>query len=151
MSRGPQSGLAAPAVPRAGGADASGAFSPPGTIHLNVSSGCTVTIAALLCSACAAHRAPTLAVEASLESIARAQAANADRLAPDEMGRAREKFALAARWMAVRDYEPARWLAEQAEVDAELARTRSDAARAVSDAQLLDGRRLPITVSIGGW
>ncbi|HUQ29523.1 MAG TPA: DUF4398 domain-containing protein [Usitatibacter sp.] len=86
---------------------------------------CIVITSALLASGCAAHRAPTLAIDVSSRAIARAESAGAERLAPEDIRRARDKLALTGRWMAVRDHEPARWLAEQAEVDAELARARS--------------------------
>lgn len=38
-----------------------------------------------------------------------------------ELRRAAQKLALAHRWAAASDFRPARWLAEQAQVDAELA------------------------------
>ena len=109
---------------------------------MNSKSACIVTLSALLSSACAAHRAPTLAIEASADSIVRAQASGAEELAPDELRLAREKLALTRRWMVARDHEPARWLAEQAEVDAELARARSAAARAIREASMLDTERM---------
>ncbi len=46
-----------------------------------------------------------------------------------DLQRAQQKMVLAQRWVDAKDYGPARWLAEQAEVDAELA-----AARAASQA-----------------
>jgi hypothetical protein len=109
---------------------------------VNSKSACIVTLSALLSSACATYRAPTLAIEASADSIARAEASGAERLAPDEMRLAREKLALGSRWMAAHDHEPARWLAEQAEVDAELALARSAAARAIREASILDRERM---------
>jgi hypothetical protein len=112
---------------------------------------CIVTSAALLSSACAAHRAPTLAIAASAQSIARAEAWGAERLAPEEIRRAREKLSLTGRWMAVRDHEPARWLAEQAEVDAELARVRSAAAVAIREAAALDNKPVRMVRARSPW
>ena len=99
-------------------------------------------IAALLLSACAAHPVPSRAIDVSRAAIERAHAAGADRFAPEELARAREKVALIDRWLATRDHEPAQWLAEQAEVDAELARARAAAARAVHEALLLQSRHM---------
>ena len=62
-----------------------------------------------------------------VREIAHAEAAvrDAARVAEDhpdsQLNRARVKTALAQRWMAARDFQPALWLAEQARVDAELA------------------------------
>ena len=109
---------------------------------MNSNTACIVILTAFLASACATHRAPVFAIAASQESIAAAQAAGADRLAPGEIGLARRKLALTERWMKVRDYDPARWLAEQAEVDAELARARSAAASAIWEASRLERERV---------
>jgi hypothetical protein len=51
-------------------------------------------------------------------------------LAPADLDLAREKLALARRWTQAKDYRPARWLAEQAKVDAEVAEVRASSARA---------------------
>ena len=47
-----------------------------------------------------------------------------------ELARSRQKLALAHRWIDAGDYGPARWLAEQAQVDAELALARHAAEQA---------------------
>jgi hypothetical protein len=47
-----------------------------------------------------------------------------------EVARSQQKLRLAQRWIDARDYGPARWLAEQAEVDAELALARAAAQEA---------------------
>ena len=55
--------------------------------------------------------------------------------ASPDLQRAQNKMALAQRWVDAKDYGPARWLAEQAEVDAELAAVRAasqDARRALA-------------------
>lgn len=48
-----------------------------------------------------------------------------------ELARSQGKLDLAQRWIDARDYGPARWLAEQAEVDAEFAVARSAAEQAL--------------------
>lgn len=60
-------------------------------------------------------------------AAARGAIATAAETAPEagELKRAQEKLALSQRWIDARDYGPARWLAEQAQVDAELAAARS--------------------------
>ena len=40
-----------------------------------------------------------------------------------------DKLELTRRWIEARDYKPARWLAEQAQVDAELASMKAMGAR----------------------
>ena len=110
---------------------------------------CILPILALLVCSCTMHRAPTVVIDASRDAIEKAQAAGADRLAPEEMGRAREKLGLTGRWIAAHDYEPARWLAEQAEVDAELAQVRAAAADAVRAAAMLDTRPVRVAGSAG--
>lgn len=74
---------------------------------------------------CAA--APQEELASSERAIASAVAAGAADLAASDLHLARTKIDLARRWMRAEDYEPARWLAQQARVDAELA-----AAKAVS-------------------
>ena len=64
-------------------------------------------------------------------AIAQALAAGAAQHAPTELALAREKLALGKRWIAARDYEPAKWLVEQALVDAELAVMKAASANAM--------------------
>jgi hypothetical protein len=81
--------------------------------------------AALSLGGCAVS--PTHEMLLGERAIAQAQAAGADEHAPAELALAKEKLALGKRWIAARDYEPAKWLAEQAQVDAELAGMRASA------------------------
>jgi uncharacterized lipoprotein YmbA len=83
--------------------------------------------AALLCG-CASHPTPDLQLAASRGAIERAQDG-----APG-LALARGKMELAQRLAANRSQEAARWLAEQAEVDAELAQARYLTARATEQA-----------------
>ena len=81
----------------------------------------TAVAAAALAAGCATQSPPTEQLafsEAAFRDALRAGAADA---APAELALARRKLELTRRWMEVGDYKPARWLAEQAQVDAELA------------------------------
>jgi len=77
--------------------------------------------AALLAAGCASNPPPDEQLASAEAAVASALAAGAAEHAPAELRSAQEKLALAKRWIAARDYEPARWLAEQVRVDAELA------------------------------
>jgi hypothetical protein len=99
---------------------------------------------AALAAGCAIHPPPHAQLAASARTIDLAIAAEAAERAPKELEAAQEKLGLAGRWVAARDYQPARWLAEQAEVDAELARMKAaslkaqaEAARAAEDLRAL--------------
>lgn len=78
---------------------------------------------------CALHPLPDVQLAVSEAAIVRALEAGAATHAPRELSLATEKLQLSRRWIASRDYEPARWLAEQAEVDAELAAMKAITAR----------------------
>ena len=78
-------------------------------------------VAALSLSGCALHPVPSLQLEGARAAIATATLAGAETQAPENLVLAREKLALTRRWLAAGDNEPVRWLAEQAQVDAELA------------------------------
>ncbi len=73
---------------------------------------------------------PASDVAAAEHAVALAQRAGAAHWSPRELALAEEKIALTRRWIAARDPAPARWLAEQAQVDAELAALKSVVARA---------------------
>jgi Domain of unknown function (DUF4398) len=59
------------------------------------------------------------------------------------MQSAQEKLGLTSRWIAARDYEPARWLAEQAQVDAELAEMKASAVKAQNAAAQWQASAIP--------
>jgi Domain of unknown function (DUF4398) len=94
----------------------------------------TLIIAGGLTAACASDPAPNDQLASSEVAIARAMRAGAAELAPTELGLARDKSQLARRWIAASDNRPARWLAEQAQVDAELAEMKAMSARAMTAA-----------------
>ena len=89
------------------------------------------TAVAVLCG-CAS--APMQDLMAGERAITQAEAAGAAQHAPAELALAQEKLALGKRWIAAHDYEPAKWLVEQARVDAELAGMKAASAVARQEA-----------------
>src|SRR4051812_11998496 len=88
--------------------------------------------AVLLLSACASQQqAPATAdVAVSQHAVQNAVAAGAPELAPQELTSARQKMLMANQALAAKDYKRARQLATQAQADAQLARSKADAAKA---------------------
>jgi Domain of unknown function (DUF4398) len=72
-------------------------------------------------AACASTPIPNEKIAVAKASVARAEQSGAPELAPVEMAAARDKLARAEKAAADRNAEPATQLAEQANVDAELA------------------------------
>lgn len=83
--------------------------------------------AALMLGGCASYAAPDAELAQARATLAAATRATPAADASAEIARSRNKLALAGRWIEARDHGPARWLAEQAEVDAELALAKSAA------------------------
>lgn len=82
-------------------------------------------------AACAASPpAPTEQIAVSKATVAQASSAGASELAPAELQTAREKLDRASVAMGSKDYEQARILAEQAQVDAQLAVTKARSVKA---------------------
>jgi hypothetical protein len=79
--------------------------------------------------ACASVPAPTEQLAVARSMLSQAQSAGATQHAPVELNAARTKLDQAEEAMRREDHERARQLAEQAEVDARLAWTKSDTAR----------------------
>jgi Domain of unknown function (DUF4398) len=100
--------------------------------------------AALLLGACSSLPAPTEQVAVSKAAVADAASAGGTTFAPVEMSTAREKLDGANLAMTSEDYGRARVLAEEAQVDAQLAQTKahSTKARKAADALLEDNRVL---------
>jgi hypothetical protein len=94
----------------------------------------TVPSWAAVAALCGCATAPMHDVMLGERAIAQAQAAGAAEHAPAELALAQEKLALGKRWIAARDYEPAKWLVEQARVDAELAAMKAASAVARREA-----------------
>ncbi len=84
-----------------------------------------MAVAALVAAGCASNVYPTAQLASAEAAVASAIAAGAAQHAVQELKSAQEKLALAKRWIAAKDYEPARWLAEQARVDADLAAAKA--------------------------
>jgi Domain of unknown function (DUF4398) len=76
---------------------------------------------ALGLAACASTPIPNEKIAVAKESVQRAEQAGAPELAPVEMATARDKLARAEKAAVDREGQPARRLAEQADVDAQLA------------------------------
>lgn len=81
--------------------------------------------AAAWLAGCAVQAFPGEQLAASEAAIARAERAGAAVYATAELNNAKEKLRLTRRWIEARDYAPARWLAEQAQTDAELAEVKA--------------------------
>lgn len=103
----------------------------------------TACIATAL-GACASVPAPTEQMAVSTAAVANAVSAGGTGLAPGELHGARDKLARANAALLAEDYPLARTLAEQSEVDAQLAVAKSRAAKAEIAARTLqeDGRVL---------
>lgn len=90
-----------------------------------------VASASVFLSGCAASPpAPTEQIAVSKATVVQASSAGASELAPAELQTAREKLDRASVAMASKDYEQARILAEQAQVDAQLAVTKARSVKA---------------------
>jgi Domain of unknown function (DUF4398) len=99
--------------------------------------------AALLIAACASTPAPTAEVAVSTEAVAHAVSAGGPQWAPAEMRTAREKLDRANLAMASKDYKNAKTLAQEAQVDAQLAEAKARSANAGKAAgELQEDRRV---------
>lgn len=94
-----------------------------------------VTLAALVLAGCASDPAPNAQLQLTEKAVAQAASVGADNQLV-EMKLAQEKLALAEKNMAEQDYKRARFLAEQAELDARLAEAKVLVAK--SEAQLAE-------------
>lgn len=88
------------------------------------------TATAIGVAACASTPPPTELMAVSTASVARAVTAGAGEAAPMEMRLARDKLERAKVAMEAKDFEVARKLALEAQVDAQLAEAKAQAARA---------------------
>jgi hypothetical protein len=94
-------------------------------------------LAVAVMAGCASVPAPTEQIAVSKAAVANAVGAGGPEFAPAEMRTAQEKLDRADQAMAVQDYERARWLAEQAQVDAQLAVAKARSAKAQQAANAL--------------
>ena len=98
-------------------------------MNTNVIIGLAATAIAMFAGGCAVQPLPSAEIASSEAAISAALGAGAAESASHEMALAREKLELTRRWIEARAYKPARWLAEQAQVDAELASMKAMGAR----------------------
>jgi ABC-type uncharacterized transport system auxiliary subunit len=99
--------------------------------------------AVLLLGACASTPAPTDQMAVSEAAVAQATGAGGAEFAPLELGLARDKLHRAQVAMIAKEYPEARRLAQQAQVDAQLAVTKSRAGKAGRAAtELQEGSRV---------
>jgi hypothetical protein len=89
-----------------------------------------VGLAAAVMAGCASVPAPTEQLAVSKAAVANAVDAGGPEFAPVEMRAAQEKLDRAGQAMAAKDYNSARSLAEQAQVDAQLAGSKARSAKA---------------------
>jgi len=85
--------------------------------------------ASLILAGCAGNP-PTRDMTRAEVAVQQIQGSGAEQLAPVEATQAREKYQNAQRAMANKDYEYARYMAEQAAVDAQLAMAKARSERA---------------------
>ena len=93
--------------------------------------------AAVVIGGCASIPPPTEQMAVSKSAIANAVSAGGSEYAPVEMRTAQEKMDRAQRAMAKEEYENARSLAEEAQVDARLAEKKAQSAKAQKAAIVL--------------
>jgi hypothetical protein len=100
--------------------------------------------AALTLTACASTPPPTEQVAVSTAAVANAVGAGATELAPTEMKLARDKLDRAKLAMVAKDYDSARTLAQEAQVDAGVAQAKAQSAKARKAAETVreDSRAL---------
>ncbi len=99
--------------------------------------------ASMFLAACASTPAPTEQVAVSKAAVADAASAGGTASAPVEMLSAREKLAGADAAMATKDYDRARTLAKEAEVDAQLAEAKAHSSKAQKAAdEVREGSRV---------
>lgn len=93
--------------------------------------------ASMLLAGCASTPAPTEQLAVSAAAVSRADNAGAAALAPAEMQMAREKLDQARLAMTQEDFDNARNLAQEAQVDAQLAEAKSRSGKARKAAEEL--------------
>ena len=98
----------------------------------------TAALATGLLGACASTPPPTNQMAVSNAALAHAVAAGSGEYAPREMGMAREKMGRANLALAAKDNDAALTLAQQAQLDAQLAESKTETAKARKSAEALD-------------
>lgn len=93
--------------------------------------------AALLMAGCASMPPPSEQMAVSKAAVTRAVSAGGNEFASIEMKAAQEKLERANQALEKEDYENARWLAEQAQIDATLAEKKAQSAKAQKAANVI--------------
>lgn len=88
---------------------------------------CFVVVALISLGACSGTAKPKTEIALSNAAVQNAEVAGATDLAPIELRKAKEKQALADTALSKKNYMTAKQLSEQAAVDAELAKAKSEA------------------------
>ena len=90
----------------------------------------SIAITTVLMVGCATTPAPTEQLAVSKAAVTSASRSGSNEFAPLELKSAMDKMEGAEKAMAAKDYPRAKQLAEQAQLDAKLAETKTDAAKA---------------------
>jgi glycerol-3-phosphate dehydrogenase len=89
-----------------------------------------IAVMTLLAGGCSAHRQPVAAVAKAELAVTQADQTTAPQYAELELKLAREKLAEAKDHLQNKDYKEARWYADEALVDAQLAEVKAESAEA---------------------
>jgi hypothetical protein len=100
-----------------------------------------MTLVALAIAGCAINPYPEQQLASAEAAVNSAREAASPQTSGPELRLAGDKLKLGQRWIGAKDYKPAVWLLEQAQVDAELASMRAMSARALHKVALA-GREL---------
>lgn len=103
---------------------------PPHRHHAPRWAGVPLAAALLVLAACASTPPPTAAMAVATAAVAHAAAAGSAEHAPAEMAMAREKMGRANVALAAKDHDVALRLAQQAQLDAQLAEAKTEAEKA---------------------
>jgi hypothetical protein len=106
-------------------------------VHIRGIAASAVLAGALFVSGCASTPPPTAQLAVATAAIAHATAAGAAETAPLELGMARDKLNRAQMAVANKDMDTALSLAQQAQLDAQLAEAKGEAARSRKAADAL--------------
>lgn len=106
------------------------------TLRLALPTLCCIGLVAM--TGCASLKTPATAdVAVTKEAVSNAAEAGAAQYAPVELKSAQDKLAAANKAMVAKDYQLARDLATQAQVDAKLAQSKANSAKATAAANAL--------------
>jgi hypothetical protein len=98
-----------------------------------------MALVAVAIAGCAINPYPEQQLATAEAAVNAARDAGAPQLSNRDWLLASDKLKLGQRWIDAKDYKPAVWLLEQAQVDAELASMKAMSARAVQKAALAAG------------